>query len=105
MEMIFNDDKASLTIKTPGGRTVIIDDDAGEIAIDDGGTNNMLLSSDGISMESSSDINIKSSGDINLEGTNVTVKANAEFKAEGSAGAEVSTSAVAVLKGSLVQIN
>ena len=31
--------------------------------------------------------------------------ASANFKAEGLAGAEVSTSAVAVLKGSLVQIN
>jgi hypothetical protein len=44
-------------------------------------------------------------GDIKIEGTNITVSATAQFKAEGSAGAEVSTGAVAILKGSMVQIN
>ena len=48
---------------------------------------------------------IKASGDVNIEGVNVTNSANAQFKAEGSAGAEVSTGATAVLKGSIVQIN
>jgi hypothetical protein len=38
-------------------------------------------------------------------GTNLELKAGAQFKAEGSAGAEVSTSAIAVVKGSMVQIN
>jgi hypothetical protein len=46
-----------------------------------------------------------SSGDIEVEGMNIKQKAQAEFKAEGSAGLEVSTSAIAKLKGSLVQIN
>jgi hypothetical protein len=33
------------------------------------------------------------------------MKAGTQFKAEGSAGLEVSSSAVTVVKGSLVQIN
>jgi len=63
------------------------------------------MDSSGICIESAGDIALKASGDVNIEGTNVAITANAEFKAEGSAGAEVSTSAIAVLKGSLVQIN
>ena len=63
------------------------------------------MDSGGISLESKGDITIKATGNLSLEGTNVNHKANARFKAEGSAGAEVSTSAVAVLKGSIVQIN
>ena len=59
----------------------------------------------GITMESAGEIGIKASKDLKLEGMNVSIKANAQFKAEGSAGAEVSSGAVAVLKGSLVQIN
>lgn len=104
IEMIFNDEKISYTLKTPGGRTLVVDDDAEEITITDD-SNTMLMNSDGITIESSGDINIKSTGDLNLEGTNVSIKANSEFKAEGGSGAELSTSAVAVLKGSLVQIN
>jgi hypothetical protein len=40
-----------------------------------------------------------------MEGVNITVSADAQFKAEGSAGVEVSSSANAVLKGAIVQIN
>jgi len=105
MKLLFNDEKSSVTIETPAGRVIVIDDDAEEIKIDDAGSNSIILNTDGIEINSSADINIKASGDLNLEGTNVNIKANAEFKAEGGAGAELSTSAVAVLKGSLVQIN
>ncbi len=81
MKLIFNDDKKSIIIETPAGKKVTIDEDSGK------------------------GFSIKATGDCNSEARNINVKANAQFKAEGSAGAEVSTSAVAVLKGSLVQIN
>jgi Rhs element Vgr protein len=105
MKLLFDDDKVSVTIETPGGKKFVLDDDAGEVKIEDENSNVVTMTSDGISMESGSDIQIKATGDVTIEGVNVNVKANAQFKAEGSAGAEVSTSAVAVLKGSLVQIN
>ena len=56
-------------------------------------------------IESPGDINIKADGDVNVEGTNTSIKASAQCKAEGSAGVEMSSSATAVVKGSLVQIN
>ncbi|WP_215225672.1 type VI secretion system tip protein VgrG [Echinicola shivajiensis] len=105
IKILFDDDKTILLIETPAGNKVELNDDAGSIAIEDQNGNKALIDSDGITMESASDFNIKATGDLNIEGTNVNIKANAQFKAEGSAGAEVSTSAVAVLKGSLVQIN
>ena len=40
-----------------------------------------------------------------MEGTNVNVTASAQLKAEGSSGAEVSSGAITVIKGSQVQIN
>ncbi|MEM7186312.1 MAG: type VI secretion system tip protein VgrG [Bacteroidota bacterium] len=105
MKLMFDDDKKSITIETPGGKKVVLDEDAGSIVVEDENSNSFTLDSSGVTLESGSDVNIKATGDVNIEGTNVKVKANAEFKAEGSAGAEVSTSAIAVLKGSLVQIN
>jgi hypothetical protein len=60
---------------------------------------------DGIKMESGKDIILKATGDVKIDGINITVTASAQFKASGSAGAEVSSGATAVLKGSLVQIN
>ncbi|MFT5891006.1 MAG: Rhs element Vgr protein [Dokdonia sp.] len=105
MKVVFDDDKKSITISTPAGKIIALDEDAGTIVIEDDNSNVIIIDSNGISMESAGDIAIKASGDVTIEGTNVAITANAEFKAEGSAGAEMSTSAIAVLKGSLVQIN
>lgn len=105
MKVVFDDDKKSINISTPAGKIISLDEDAGTIIIEDDNSNVITIDSNGISMESAGDIAIKASGDVTIEGTNVGITANAEFKAEGAAGAEVSTSAIAVLKGSLVQIN
>ncbi len=105
MKMIFNDDKISYTLETPAGKKVILDEDADVITIQDDHSNVVTLNSDGITMESAGDIKIKASGDVNIEGTNINVKASAQFKAEGSSGSELSSGAVTVVKGSQVKIN
>lgn len=105
IKFIFNDEKKSAKLETPGGKKVTLDDDAGVIQLEDENGNKVVIDSSGITLDSPADINLKATGDINIEGMNVSAKANAQFKAEGSAGAEVSTSAVAVVKGSMVQIN
>lgn len=105
MRIMFDDDKKSINITTPAGKLISLDEDAGTIIIEDENANVITIDSNGIVMESAGNIALKASGDVSIEGTNVSIAANAEFKAEGAAGAEVSTSAIAVLKGSLVQIN
>lgn len=105
MKFIFNDDKNNVTLETPAGKKVIVDDNAGAITLQDENNNKIEMNSNGIMLESASDIVIKAAGDVKIEGTNVKNKANAQFRAEGSGGAELSTSAVAIVKGSLVQIN
>lgn len=104
LKFLFDDEKKSILIETPGGKKICIDEDADTIEIDDG-SNKVLLSSDGILLESDSDINIKASGDVNIEGINVNVAANANLKVEGGAGAELSSGGNTVVKGSIVQIN
>jgi len=105
MKFLFDDDKKSILIETPGGKVITLDEDADEIRFEDDHSNIITMNADGITIESAGDINITATGDVNIEGMNVAIAANAEFKAEGAAGAELSTSAIAVLKGSLVQIN
>jgi hypothetical protein len=63
------------------------------------------LNSDGIAMESPGDIKLAATGDVKIEGTNIELKASATVKAEGSGGAELTSSASTVVKGSVVQIN
>jgi len=105
MKLVFDDDKNSIVLETPGGNKITLSEDEGGIEIIDENDNSMKLSSDGIVLESPSDITIKATGDVNIEGMNVSITANAEFVGEGSAGAKVSSSAITEIKGSMVNIN
>lgn len=105
IKIIFDDEISQLTIETPGGNKIILDDDDGSILMEDQNGNKGYYSSEGISLESEGAITIKTKGDISMEGMNISLKAEGEFTAEGGGGAEISSSGIAVLKGSLVQIN
>ncbi|MDZ7962282.1 MAG: type VI secretion system tip protein VgrG [Aulosira sp. DedQUE10] len=113
IKVTFDDDQKFITLETPGGNKITISDADKGIALVDQNGNTLTMNDSGISIKSPKDITLeatgkltlKATGDTNIEGMNVNVTANAQFKAQGSAGAEVSTSAIAVLKGSLVQIN
>ncbi len=50
-------------------------------------------------------VSLETPGDLSISALNVDIAANAQFKAAGNAGSEVSTSAILILKGSLVNIN
>lgn len=105
MKFMFNDDKKSVTIETPGGKKFTMDEDKGVITLEDEHKNIITMDDKGIKIESAGEIGIKATKDLKLEGMNINIKASAQLKAEGSAGAELSTGAIAVVKGSLVQIN
>ncbi len=105
MRLLFNDDTNTVTLDTPNGNQIILDEDSGSMTLTDENGNKVLMDSDGVCIESSKDLKLKAAGDVTMEGTNINIKANAQLVAEGGAGAELSTSAIAVLKGSLVQIN
>ena len=59
-----------------------------------------------ITLKAKQEIKIEAGTDLKAKsGTNTEIKAKAQFKAEGSAGADFRTSAIATIQGSLVKIN
>ncbi len=114
MKVLFDDEKSIITIETPGKNTLIISDDEKTITIKDQTDNEIKMSTDGISMKSPKDIKIEATGKISIKasqdvsiegGTNTTIKAGANLTAQGQAGAELSSSAIAKVKGATVMIN
>ncbi|MGM9475499.1 type VI secretion system tip protein VgrG [Pedobacter sp. GSP4] len=105
LQVLFDDDKKIIKIETPGGNFITLDEDGKQVAIQDINGNKIEMSADGIKIESIKDITLKASGDFKIDGTNITTNANAELKLSGSAGTEVSSSAITKVKGSMVQIN
>jgi len=105
MKMIFNDDKKSFTLETPGGNKFIITEDEKKIHLEDQNGNKITMNEDGIKIESIKDIILKAAKDINAEGVNINIKGSAQTKVEGSSGAEVSSGGTTNVKGSIVNIN
>jgi Rhs element Vgr protein len=105
LQVLFDDEKKIIKIETPGGNFITLDEDQKKIAIQDINGNKIEMSEDGIKIESIKDIILKASGDFKIDGTNITTNANAQLKLSGSAGTEISSSAITKVKGSMVQIN
>jgi Rhs element Vgr protein len=105
MKIMLDDDKKTILITTPAENKIQLSEDEKSILIQDQNGNKIEMSSDGITIESCKDVKIKATGDIKLEGINIESKASAGYKAQGSASAELSSSATTTVKGSVVMIN
>lgn len=119
LELTFNDEDKVIEIKTPGKRSVRLDDKAGSIMISD--TNNTItMTNSGITVDSASEMTLKAKGSITidaggnlamsstgnatLKGAQVAHTATGKFSAQG-AMAELTASATLAVRGALVQIN
>lgn len=106
MKMIFNDDKKSISIETPGGHKVQIDEDQKMIHLEDMNGNKITMNEDGITIESVRDIKMKAASDLKMEaGSNANLKGGSQTKVEGGSGAEISSGGTTNVKGSMVNLN
>lgn len=105
MRWIFDDDKKSMTLETPAGKKITVDEDADKIKLEDEHGNSISMSASGIVIESAADLTLKAAQSFVLEGANISQKAQAEFKIEGQGKTEVSASGEVVIRGSFVKIN
>lgn len=122
LRMVFNDEDVILTVTTPNGNTVTLDDKNKQISIADQNSNSMVMSESGIDIKSPKDINISadqkvsikgnmgvsveaSSGDVSTKGLNISENASVNYQAKGGAAATVEGGATLTLKGAMVMIN
>lgn len=70
MELIFDDDKKSVEIKTKKGLSVLIDESTGQIVLKDNHQNSITMSSSGMELKSNGTINIKG-GNVKIDGTRI----------------------------------
>lgn len=117
----FDDEKKIINWQTPGGHSIVMDDEQQSITITDSNKNSVTMDNGGIALSSPKDITLKASGNIvlsangnieatatgdaKLAGTNIQQSAKASFSAQGSASAEVKASGTTTIKGAMVMIN
>lgn len=113
MRIEFEDEKKILKIETPGGHSMVLDDDGKTVTITDSSGNSLEMAGGGITLDSPGDItlsaggkiDLKATGDASVAGMNVNLTAETQLTASGNAGAELSASGQTVVKGSIVMIN
>jgi len=121
MELSFDDTDKVIVLQTPGKHVVTLTDKDKKVTIVDSAGNAITMSSDGVTIESKSNLTLKASGDISLEATGnvkmkatanasleglqVDVKAQTAASVQGQASAELKSSGMLTVQGSLVKIN
>lgn len=112
MRVLFNDETKTITIDTPAGNSIVLDEDSTSITITDQNDNQITMDSAGISVDSPNDIKIKAGGkiemeaggDFSLKAAKVSQQAQSAMEVKG-ATAKFQASGIAEVKGSLVKIN
>jgi Rhs element Vgr protein len=105
LKLTFDDDRKSIVVETPSGNTLTLSDDEKTASLVDQHGNSVILDDGGITLKSAKDVTIEAGGKLELKGAGVSVSSQAALELKGQSGAEVSSSAVLTLKGSLVRIN
>ncbi len=121
IKVLFNDELKSLELSTPARNSILLSDDEEALTLVDQHDNRFEMTADGVVIEaqgnkieltnkgivlkSAADLSLQGIGAVKLEGSNIDISAQGQLKATGNAGIEVSSSGIAVLKGSLVKIN
>lgn len=112
MHVSFNDDTKTITIDTPGGNSITLDEQGKSIKIIDQNQNKLTMETSGIKMESVGKIDIKAGTVLTLSagvslsvgGPALSIKADGEVSIQG-ATASLSASSLNTITGLPVKIN
>lgn len=106
IKLLFDDEKKTLLLQTPGGNKILLTDEDQGIQLEDQNGNKIVLDSNGIKIESAKELTLKAAQALKVEGLSVDVKAQTGFKADGGGGCELSAgNGSTVVKGGIVRIN
>lgn len=112
MHLHFNDDSKTITIDTPAGNRLQLDEQGRKIEIKDQNSNEISLGTAGITLSSPKNIEIKAGVNLTLSaaaslsvgGASLSVKADGNVGIEGAV-AKLSAQGITEISGSLVKIN
>lgn len=112
MHIGFDDNTKTITIDTPAGNSISLDESKATIEIKDQSNNKVTMEPFGIKLESPGNIEIKAgvnctisaAASLSIQAASVSVKADADVSIQG-ASAKLSSQAITEITGSLVKIN
>jgi Rhs element Vgr protein len=112
MRVHFNDDTKTITIDTPAGNSIQLDEQGTKVEIVDQNQNKITMDSSGITVNSPLEITVKAGTDLSLSAgaslsisaASISVKADADLDLEGAL-AKLAAQGILEVSGSIVKIN
>jgi Rhs element Vgr protein len=112
MHLLFNDDTKTITIDTPAGNSIKIDEQGLKIEIKDQNSNKITMDTTGIKLESPMNVELKAGVNLTLAAgatlsigaASLGMKADGNLSLEGAL-AKLSAQGITEISGSLVKIN
>jgi Rhs element Vgr protein len=112
MHLSFNDDTKTITIDTPAGNKITLDEQGTKIEITDQNSNKMTMNAQGIKLESPLNVEIKAGvnltlgagAQLSIGGATLGIKADGNVSVEGAV-AKLASQGITEISGSLVKIN
>ncbi|MDL2307544.1 phage baseplate assembly protein V [Desulfovibrio sp. OttesenSCG-928-C06] len=113
LTLLLDEDDKSITIKTPAGQSLVINDKSGSVELKDKNNNCLTLDKNGVTIKSAKDITLNAAGDVKItarhnfsaEGLDASVLGKKAIRLGGQAMGELKTSGPLAIKGAIVQIN
>lgn len=105
LKLLFDDEKKSITLETPGGNKITLSDETQGIILEDQHGNKIETGSTAIKITGAVAVEITAATDLKLTAANLTLAGNSGLSLSGSGNSTLESSGILELKGSLVKIN
>ncbi|NUN12897.1 MAG: type VI secretion system tip protein VgrG [Myxococcales bacterium] len=106
LRLAFNDETKTIVVETPAGNRLTLSEEDSGIRVGDQNGNIIEMSPSGISIQSVGSLTLNAATEMTqTSGTASSWSAGTQLTLKGAAGADVSSSGVTKVRGSLVQIN
>ena len=113
LQLLFNEEDKSISLETPAGQRLRLDDKEGLASLADKNNNTLIMDKNGICLKSGKDIVLDAKGNItikaaqklNAEALQAAMDAKQSLTLSGKATAELKADGILTIKGGLVKIN
>ncbi len=105
IKILIHDADKRVSIQTPGGRNMVLDDANGACTLEDAMGNKLVLDDAGITLSAAKDLVLKATSSLSLAAPQLEIKADATAKLSGAGSLSVESSGITEIKGSMVKIN
>ena len=102
--LLFDDEKKSIAIETPGGNKVTLSDDRKGITLEDQNGNKIQMDDQGIVIQATTKLELKAGAQLVIGGPQFSVNADSSLELKGGS-TTLQSSGVLTIKGSMVKIN